>query len=237
MVALTAAAGRLDPSLLRTVADQSLVGPVTLGRLVGWALVPPLLAVPAYFGLQHRAGVEEQRPVYRLSLLDNPALAVPTDARLVHLRGVFQADYQYGLTVTSDDQPARTNRYAPLTGRSWRPGEPIRFFLNTSQGAYYDPATAQTFDFGRTPPFSGTFDGELSQGSLPTVVRQEFERRHLPVADAAYVLTETSSFGERPPKADRRYYPLVLWGGLGLSAALLLGGGLGLVLRRVRGPG
>ena len=208
---------------------------ITFGLLARIAVALPLLAVPVYLWLQHQAEIDERRPVYPLNLVDNPNPPVPADAKFVHLNGAFQANYQYILTETTNGRPTKTDRYVPLTGAGWQPGEPVRFFLDTSTSYYYDPANQRSINLDQTAPFLGTFDGELGQGNLPTVVRQEFERQHLKLAESPYVLDFASSYGGHPPTAESHAYHLILWLGLGAGAAVLVGGGLGLALRRARG--
>ena len=236
---ISAVAQRFDPVGFAAFMQPRPAGPAPTKQaqtklLVIIAAVPVLLAVPAYFWLEHQAQVDEHRPVYSLDLVNNPAVPVPADAKFVHLSGVFQAAYQYILTETDNGVVTATNRYAPLTGVDWKPGEPVRFFLDTSTGYYYAPDASQQINLDQTSAFPGVFDGELSPEHLPTVVRQHFEQHQLRIAAEAYVLDLTGSYGNRPPTADSHSYYLILWFGGALSVVILLVGGLALAIRQAR---
>ncbi|UYZ63057.1 hypothetical protein [Hymenobacter weizhouensis] len=205
-------------------------------RTLAWiAAVPALLAVPAYFWLSHQATANAQEPVHQLDFINQPTAPVPARAKFAVLHAVFQAEYQYVLEETRYGKVARTNRYVPLTGPEWRPGQPVRIVYDTSTGVYFDEKNQQTFVYDQTSAFPGTFTGELHVGTLPTVARTAFEQQGLRLAEPVYVLENQYFTNGRPMDTDAGTYHLVLWLGLIFSAAILLGGGIGLAIRRRRG--
>lgn len=209
--------------------------PITWPKLLAMAAVPPLLALPTYFYMQHQAERDQNRPVVPIDLLARPAAPVPPDTKFVRLQAILQADYQYTLQETSNGQVRKTDRYVPLTGPNWRPGQPVRFFLDTSTDGYYDEASRRTIIFASTPPVSAAFSGELHAGTLPTVVRREFARHQVEAADLHYVLEDLYMPAGRPPSAAAHQYWFIPTLGIGLGVAIALGGGLGLFIRRRRG--
>jgi hypothetical protein len=148
---------------------------------------------------------------------------------------VFQSDYQYVLRETSYSQVRKTDRYVPLTGPDWQPGQPVRFFLDTSTDVYFDEANQRSILFDQATPFPATFSGQLHPNALPTVVRRAFAQHRLTVAEPHYVLENLYMPAGRPPRAASQQYWLILVLGIGLGAAMLVGGGIGLLIRRRRG--
>ena len=207
---------------------------LTLRGLMLMTAVPTLLALPAYFWLKTQADRDSQRPIYQLDFINRPAAPVPAGAKFVIVQGVAQTQFQYILEETRYSKVEKTDRYLPLTGPDWRPGQLVQLLWNTSVDMYYDPATQAPADLDHASAFPGTFRGELSQ-RLPTVVRQYFERQGLKLAEPVYVLQEKYFTNGRPVDYESSTYYLIPWVGLGLSAALLVGGGLGLAIRRARG--
>jgi hypothetical protein len=111
---------------------------------------------------------------------------------------VFQSDYQYVLRETSDSQVRKTDRYVPLTGPDWQPGQPGRFFLDTSTDVYFDEANQRSILFDQATPFPATFSGQLHPNALPTVVRRAFAQHRLTVAEPHYVLENLYMPAGRP---------------------------------------
>lgn len=214
---------------------RSSAKPVSWQLLLVLGLVPPLVALPTYYYVEHQAERDENRPVVPLSLLAHPDTPIPADTRFVRLQAVFQADYQYVLQETSYSQVRKTDRYVPLTGPDWRPGQPVRFFLDTSTDAYIDEASQRSIAFDHATPFPVTFSGQLHPNALPLVVRRAFARQRVAAAEPHYVLENLYMPNGQPPRAASQQYWLILVLGLGLGAAILVGGGIGLLIRRQRG--
>lgn len=210
--------------------------PISWQQLFVMGLVPPLLALPTYYYVQRQAERDESRPVVPLDLVARPDAPVPADAKYARLQAVFQADYQYLLQETSYSQVRKTDRYVPLTGPDWQPGQPVRFFLDTSTDAYFDEANQRTLSFDEATPFPATFSGQLHPGALPTVVQREFARHRVTAAEPHYVLENIYMPNGQPPRAAAQQYWLIAVLGVGLGAAILVGGGIGLLIRRRRGP-
>jgi len=217
--------------------------PPQAARPIGWqqllvfGLVPPLLALPTYYYVQRQAERDESRSVVPLNLLAHPEAAVPADTKFARLQAVFQADYQYVLQETSYSQVRKTDRYVPLTGPDWQPGQPVRFFLDTSTDAYFDEASRRSIVFDQATPFAVTFSGQLHPNTLPLVVQRAFAQQRVMAAEPHYVLENLYMPNGQPPRAASQQYWLIAVLGLGLGAAILVGGGVGLLIRRRRGLG
>ncbi|MGI4873890.1 MAG: hypothetical protein ACRYFX_22245 [Janthinobacterium lividum] len=210
--------------------------PITWPKLLLLAAGPPLLALPTYYYVQHQAERDERRPVVPLNLVAQPNAPVLPGTKYARLQAVLQTDYQYVLQETSYSQVRKTDRYLPLTGPDWRPGQPVRFFLDTSTDAYFDEAHQRTIPFDNATPFPATFSGQLHPGTLPTVVQRAFTRHRVTAAEPYYVLENSYLPNGQPPRAAAQQYWLIPTLGLGLGAAILVGGGLGLLIRRQRLP-
>lgn len=208
--------------------------PVSWQLLLVFGLVPPLVALPTYYYVQHQAERDESRPVVLLDLVAHPEASVPADTKFARLQAVFQADYQYVLQETSYSQVRKTDRYVPLTGPDWQPGQPVRFFLDTSTDAYFDEANQRSIVFDQATPFPVTFSGQLHPNALPSVVRRAFAQHRVTTAEPHYVLENLYMPSGQPPRAANQQYWIILVLGLGLGAAILVGGGIGLLIRRRR---
>jgi len=209
--------------------------PISWPQLLLLGLVPPLVALPTYYYLQRQAERDESRPVVALDLVARPDTPVPADTKYARLQAVLQADYQYVLQETSYSQVRKTDRYVPLTGPDWQPGQPVRFFLDTSTDAYFDEANQRSIVFDQATPFSVTFSGQLHPNALPTVVRRAFGQYRVTAAEPHYVLENLYMPNGQPPRAASQQYWIIPVLGLGLGAAILVGGGIGLLIRRRRG--
>ena len=214
---------------------RSSARPISWQLLLVFGLVPPLVALPTYYYVQRQAERDERRPVVSFDLVARPNPPVPTDTKFARLQAVFQADYQYVLQETSYGQVRKTDRYVPLTGPDWQPGQPVRFFLDTSTDAYVDEANQRSIVFDQATPFPATFSGQLHSDALPLVVRRAFAQHRVTAAEPHYVLENLYMPNGQPPRAASQQYWLILVLGLGLGAAILVGGGIGLLIRRRRG--
>ena len=208
--------------------------PISWQMLLVFALVPPLVALPTYYYVQRQAERDESRPVVPLDLMAHPNTPVPADTKFARLKAVFQTDYQYVLQGTSYSQVRKTDRYVPLTGPDWLPGQPVRFFLDTSTDAYFDEANRRSIAFDQATPFSVAFSGQLHPNALPVVVQRAFAQHRVTAAEPHYVLENLYMPNGQPPRAATQRYWLLPVLGLGLGAAILVGGGIGLLIRRQR---
>lgn len=208
--------------------------PITWPKLLLLAAAPPLLALPTYYYLQGQAERDESRPVVPLDLVAQPNAPVPPATKYARLQAVLQPDYQYVLQETSYSQVRKTDRYLPLTGPDWQPGQPVRFFLDTSTDVYFDEANRRSIAFDNATPFPATFSGQLHAGTLPTVVQREFARHRVVAAEPYYVLENLYMPNGQPPRAAAQQYWIIRVLGVGLGAAILVGGGLGMIIRRRR---
>jgi hypothetical protein len=208
--------------------------PISWQQLLVFGLVPPLVALPTYYYVQRQAERDENRPVVSLDLVARPDTPMPADTKFARLQAVFQADYQYVLRETNYSQVRKTDRYVPLTGPDWQPGQPVRFFLDTSTDAYFDEANRRSIVFDQATPFPAIFSGQLHPNALPTVVQREFARHRVTAAEPHYVLENLYMPNGQPPRAASQQYWLIPVLGLGLGAAILVGGGVGLFIRRQR---
>jgi hypothetical protein len=148
--------------------------PVSWQQLLVLGLVPPLVALPTYYYVQRQAERDESRPLVSLDLVAWPDTPVPADTKFARLQAVFQAGYQYVLQEISYSQVRKTDRYVPLTGLDWQPGQPVRFFLDTITNTYFDEANHHSIVLDQATPFSATFSGQLHPSTLPVVVQRAF---------------------------------------------------------------
>lgn len=208
--------------------------PITWPNLLLLAAIPPLLALPTYYYLQGQAERDESRPVVPLDLVAQPNAPVPPATKYARLHAVLQPDYQYALQETSYSQVRKTDRYLPLTGPNWQPGQPVRFFLDTSTDVYFDEATQRSIAFDEATPLPATFSGHLHAGTMPTVVQRAFAQHRVVTAEPYYVLENVYMPNGQPPRAASQQYWLIRVLGIGLGVAILVGGGLGMSIRRHR---
>ena len=126
--------------------------------------------------------------------------------------------------------PETHHRCLPLTSPDWRPGEPVRLFLQTTVDFYYPPDTGNgQFVLPRNlddAPFVGVFEGELGRETLPLFVRTALQRGGITVASPYYVLEQETLHG-RPRTLSRQeiLLPPLVGGFFGLMF-LLTGAGM-----------
>jgi hypothetical protein len=212
--------------------------PITWKSLLLLSLAPSLIALPTYYALIWMDQKDQQREIYKVDL--NLESAIPSDdAKFVQLMGVVQLDYRYQLERDARrGSRGRTNTYAPLTGSSWTQEKPIKFFISTTFTGYFNPQTGRSDSFPEQGAVAATFDGQLTQNDLPTFVENEYKRAGLLIESPYYVLDRMSfRDGRVPSAADRQSYYLIPILGVGLSMALLVGGGIGLGIRKLRRAG
>jgi hypothetical protein len=130
------------------------------------------------------------------------------------------------------------NTYAPLTGSGWTQERPVRFFINTTFSGYFDAQTRRFSSFPERGAVAATFDGKLTRDGLPTFVENEYKRTGLLIESPYFVLDRMSFVdGRIPSAADREQYYVIPILGVGLSMAVLVGGGIGLAIRKLRRAG
>jgi hypothetical protein len=213
---------------------QQSAQPISWKQLLVLGLAPPLVALPTYYYVQRQAEHDENRPVVSIDLVARPDTPVVATTKFVRLQAVLQTDYQYVLRETSYSQVRKTDRYIPLTGPSWQPGQPVHFFLDTSTDAYFDEANQRSILFDQATPFPATFSGQLHPNALPLVVQRAFAQHRVTAAEPHYVLENLYMPNGQPPRAASQQYWLILVLGIGLGAAILVGGGIGLLIRQRR---
>ena len=128
--------------------------------------------------------------------------------------------------------------YAPLTGSDWTPEQPIRFFINTTLSGHFDAQTRRFNSFSERGAMAVTFHGQLTRNSLPTFVKNNYLRNGLLIESPYFVMDQMTFVDGRIPSAAERekYYQIPIFG-LVLSMGILVGGGIGLAIRRLRRPG
>jgi hypothetical protein len=103
-------------------------------------------------------------------------------------------------------------RFLPMTPSGWKPGQPVRFLLDTG-GPWRDELSPVAGDYGDGPAPSKTSAGLLLKNSVPPYLRTVIRRRGLILTDDAMVHT-----GD--PDAGRMSYEV--FAGLGGFIGLLL---------------
>lgn len=198
---------------------------------------PAVISLLAYFYVMHVDRTDQQREIYRVDLSKSDAAPPSADAKFVELTGTYQADYPYILVETRGSTSRKETMYVPLTEPGWNANQPVKYFMIVGFNGYIDPQTQKFSVLPTRGTFAGTFDGTISQDALPTFVRNEYERKGLKIASPHYVLTRTNNFegGKIKSRADSQMYWLIPVLGFGMSAAILVVGGLGLLIRRARG--
>ncbi len=132
-----------------------------------------------------------------------------------------RAGYRWIETDRQRPNPETHYRCLPLTTSDWRPGQPVRFFLQTTVDVYYPPyENGQVFlprDLNGEP-FAGSFEGELKRETLPLFAYNALQRDGITVASPYYVLEHQTLNGQ--PRIMSRQEMLL---------APILGGFIGLV--------
>jgi hypothetical protein len=202
------------------------------------SVAPTLIALPTYYVLIWMDQKDQQREIYKADLNRESELP-PGDVKFVQLTGVVQLDYQYRVEEKSNTgSRASANTYIPLTGSGWTKEKPIRFFMNTTFTGYFDTQTKRSGSFSEQGVAAATVDGKLTQNGLPTYVEKEYQRAGL-LIDSPYYVMDRMSFdnGRIPSKAQSQQYHLIPILGVGFSLALLVGGSIGLGIRKLRRAG
>jgi hypothetical protein len=181
----------------------------TMQALIDPAKAPKQMAIVAIVAALIGIGsgalgyIEMQQPV-TFEPIDLAGPAAP-QTRHATLRGVAQTGTILVLKETLNGHVTETS-YLPLTGPSWRRGEPVAFFLRPRGNVYVDRDGAKVFD-PQTRPFPVETQGTLFRNGLPGLVQAEFEKRGIVMAHDTFVVD---------PKvdADLDVYFVIALGGL-----------------------
>jgi hypothetical protein len=107
----------------------------------------------------------------------------------VTITGIARTEYiiEFG---TKRDSTTILDRYIPLTSASWRPGQPLVYFMKTNITAYMPPGGGGMLMLSpRTPAFQITTQpGVLVRDGLPGPVGEAYRKNNLAVASPPIVL-------------------------------------------------
>jgi hypothetical protein len=107
----------------------------------------------------------------------------------VTITGIARTEYiiEFG---TKRDSTTILDRYIPLTPASWRPGQPLVYFMKTNMTAYMPPGGGSMLMLSpRTPPFQITTQpGVLVRDGLPGAVGEGYRKSNIAVASPPIVL-------------------------------------------------
>ena len=107
----------------------------------------------------------------------------------VTITGIARTEYiiEFG---TKRDSTTILDRYIPLTPASWRPGQPLVYFMKTNTTAYMPPGGGGMLMLSpRTPPFQITTQpGVLVRDGLPGAVGEGYRKNNIAVASPPIVL-------------------------------------------------
>jgi len=208
--------------------------PMSWKSLLIIIVAPALIALPTYYVLTWMDKRDQQREIYKVDL--NRESAIPSDeVKFVHLTGVVRLDHQYRLEGDSRSVSMRRgSTYAPLTGSGWTRERPIRFFISTTFTGDFDAKPVRSGSFSEQDAAPGTFDGKLTRNDLPTFVENEYKRAGLQI-ESPYFVLDRMSFrdGRIPSAAESGQYYWIPMLGVGFSMALLVGGSIGLGIRKL----
>jgi hypothetical protein len=222
------------------VYNQTNNRPPRLSLLVLIGLAPFIISVVVYGYVTVVDANNQSRQIYQMDLSKSADLPA-TDVKFVELSSTCQQDLKYVV----DDKSGMTTRYAytPLTGPGWTSGQPVKYFLYFKTEGETDTIPGSfNSDTGRYDvapprgPYRTTFAGQLSANSLPTYVKNAYERKGIKVADQNYVLTWMGQFGKtgvQSQYSSQMYYLIPLMGGI-VSAIVLFVLVLSYITRRKR---
>ena len=199
---LTAAEAGHDP----------LFDPITsisgLRRMRTWSLVALVggltLTAVSIAAYEYRGALFSPDPEsYRAQPVD---LAAGEPARFVSASGVALA----AVTYTWEEGRSgsrRKHEATPLVPRTWRKGEPIRYFVVTRGEA--TPKRTESM-------YATTIEGEITRNGLPTFVTAAYQREKFPLADPYYVIRP----GLSTPDSD--YATVSVWGAIAGAVIALM---------------
>jgi len=107
----------------------------------------------------------------------------------VTMTGIARTEYiiEFG---TKRDSTTILDRYIPLTPASWRPGQPLVYFMKTNITAYMPPGGGGMLMLSpRTPAFQMTTQpGVLVRDGLPGPVAEHYRKNNVAVASPPIML-------------------------------------------------
>jgi hypothetical protein len=107
----------------------------------------------------------------------------------VAITGIARTEYivEFG---TKTSGTTKLDRYIPLTPASWRPGQPLVYFMKTNMTAYMPPGGGGMVMLSpRTPAFQITTQpGVLVRDGLPGAVGEGYRKNNIAVASPPIVL-------------------------------------------------
>jgi hypothetical protein len=107
----------------------------------------------------------------------------------VTITGIARTEYiiEFGTKTSST---TILDRYIPLTPASWRPGQPLVYFMKTNMTAYMPPGGGGMLMLSpRTPAFQITTEpGVLVRDGLPGAVGEGYRKNNIAVASPPIVL-------------------------------------------------
>ena len=107
----------------------------------------------------------------------------------VAITGIARTEYiiEFG---TKTSGTTVLDRYIPLTPASWRPGQPLVYFMKTNTTAYVPPGGGSILTLSpRTPAFQITTQpGVLVRDGLPGAVGEGYRKNNIAVASPPIVL-------------------------------------------------
>jgi hypothetical protein len=205
LIVPVAIVGRLlgGPNLINKPLVAQTQGSPRLTALIGLLLLVASAGV-GWFAYQKSQETITYEPV------DLTAGQLPSTQHVV-LTGIARTNYlmQY---ETKSGGTSTVHTYIPLTAATWRPGEPIAYFLDTNATVYIPEGGGRTFAFSRTtPPFKMTTQKALLvRNGLPGPIGEAYHKNSIAIADPPIVLDVS-------PDADFETYAIA-------SIACALGG-------------
>jgi len=117
----------------------------------------------------------------------------------VTITGIARTEYvvEFG---TKSSGTTTLDRYIPLTAPTWRPGQPLVYFMKTNITAYMPPGGGGMVMLSpRTPAFQMTTQpGVLVRDGLPGPVGERYRKNNIAVASPPIVLDLSSDADVRP---------------------------------------
>ena len=108
----------------------------------------------------------------------------------VTITGIARTEYIVEFGTKSSGGTTRLDRYIPLTAPTWRPDQPLVYFMKTNITAYMPPGGGGMLMLSpRTPAFQMTTEpGVLVRDGLPGAVGERYRKNNLAVASPPIVL-------------------------------------------------
>ena len=117
----------------------------------------------------------------------------------VTITGVARTEYivEFG---TKSSSTTMLDRYIPLTPATWRPGQPLVYFMKTNMTAYMPPGGGGMLMLSpRTPAFQMTTQpGILVRDGLPGPVSEHYRKNKLALASPPILLDLSSGADVKP---------------------------------------